>query len=179
MGQARLQDLCEVRPFGGRPEYERMVDYFLDADDKFLQGMGVARANLPSREDWISAALSDHERPNHEKDRAYLAWIYDGTAIGHSSINKIRIGDEAFIHLHIWVRTQRQRGLGTRFFQLSVARFVEDFSLKRLYCEPHAENPGPNRILQNSGFQLVKRYRTVPGAICFEQDVNLYVREFS
>lgn len=168
----------EVRPFAGRREYEQMVDYFLDADDEFLRGMGVARSALPPREDWIRSALRDHDRPNHEKERAYLAWLYEGVAIGHSSINKIHVGEEAFIHLHLWLPSRRRNGLGTTFFQLSAARFAADFSLTRLYCEPYAENPGPNRVLQKSEFQLVKRYRTVPGAINFEQDVNQYVRHF-
>jgi RimJ/RimL family protein N-acetyltransferase len=167
----------EVRPFAGRPEYEQMVDYFLDADDEFLQRMGVARSKLPSREDWVTSALRDHDRPNHEKERAYLAWVLDGVAVGHSSINKIHVGDDAFIHLHLWSRSHRQAGLGTRFFQLSVGQFARDFSLERLYCEPYAENPGPNRVLLKSGFCLVKRYRTIPGPMNFEQDVNQYVRD--
>lgn len=153
-----------------------MVDYFLNADDEFLRGMGVAPSAMPRREDWINSALLDHDRPNHEKERAYLAWIYKSVAIGHSSINKIQVGEEAYIHLHLWSRARRQGGLGTAFFQLSAARFAEDFSLKRLYCEPYAENPAPNCVLQKSGFRLVKRYRTVPGPINFEQDVNQYVR---
>jgi RimJ/RimL family protein N-acetyltransferase len=173
-----MDGFIEVRPFAGRTEYEQMVDYFLDADDEFLRGMGVARSSLPLREDWISSVLRDHDRPDHEKGRAYLAWIYEGVAIGHSSINKIQIGKEAFIHLHLWLRARRQRGLGTTFFRLSAARFAEDFSLKRLYCEPYAENPGPNRALEKSEFRFVKRYRTVPGPINFEQDVNQYVRHF-
>jgi RimJ/RimL family protein N-acetyltransferase len=96
-------------------------------------------------------------------------------AIGHSSINKIQVGQEAFIHLHQWSQAHRRAGLGTRFFQLCVARFAEDFALKRLYCEPSADNPGPNRVLLKSGFRFVKRYRTIPGPINFEQDVNQYV----
>ena len=164
-----------VRPFAGRPEYERMVDYFLEADDEFLNGMGVARSRLPPREDWINAALRDHDRPNSEKERAYLAWVLGDVAIGHSSINKIQVGEAAFIHLHLWSQAHRQAGLGTRFFQLSVVQFADDFSLKRLYCEPSADNPGPNRVLQKSEFRFLKRYRTVPGPMNFEQDVNQYV----
>jgi RimJ/RimL family protein N-acetyltransferase len=141
--------------------------------------MGVARSKLPSREEWISSALRDHDRPKHKKERAYLAWIFDGAAIGHSSINKIEVGEAAFIHLHLWFRERRAAGLGTRFFKLSVARFAEDFSLKRLYCEPFADNPAPNRALLKSGFLFVKRYRTVPGPMNFEQDVNQYVHYFS
>ena len=53
-----------------------------------------------------------------------------------------------------------------------------DFALRRLYCEPYADNPGPNRVLRRSDFRLVKRYRTVPGPLNFEQDVNQYVRDF-
>jgi RimJ/RimL family protein N-acetyltransferase len=155
-----------------------MVDYFLEADDEFLLEMGVARSALPRREDWLSAVLRDHDRASHEKERAYLAWVLDGVAIGHSSINKIQVGREAFIHLHLWSRSLRHRGLGTTFFRLSATRFANDFSLERLYCEPYAENPGPNRVLQKSDFRFVKRYRTVPGPINFEQDVNQYVRQF-
>ena len=173
-----MDGAIEVRPFAGRAEYEQMVDYFLSADDEFLHGMGVARSKLPLREGWISSVLRDHDRPNHQKERAYLAWIYDGVAIGHSSINKIQVGEEAFIHLHVWVRARRQGGLGTTFLRLSEGRFAEDFSLKRLYCEPCAGNPGPNRVLQKSGFHFLKRYRTIPGPINFEQDVNQYVRTF-
>jgi RimJ/RimL family protein N-acetyltransferase len=177
-GHPLMNGSIEVRPFAGRPEYEQMVDYFLDADDGFLQGMGVARSTLPSREDWISSALRDHDHPNHEKERAYLAWIYGGAAIGHSSINQIEVGEAAFIHLHLWSRLHRQAGLGTTFFRRSAARFAQEFSLKRLYCEPYAENPGPNRVLLKSEFRLIKRYRTVPGPMNFEQDVNQYVRYF-
>ena len=54
-----------------------------------------------------------------------------------------------------------------------------DFSLKRLYCEPSVDNPAPNRALLKSDFCFIKRYRTVPGPINFEQDVNQYVRYFS
>jgi RimJ/RimL family protein N-acetyltransferase len=178
-GHSLMNGSIEVRPFAGRREYEQMVDYFLDADDEFLHAMGVARSRLPSREDWISSALRDHDRPIHEKERAYLAWVYGGVAIGHSSINRIEVGEAAFIHLHLWLRMHRQAGLGTTFFQLSVGHFTQDFSLKRLYCEPCADNPGPNRVLLKSEFRLIKRYRTVPGPINFEQDVNQYVRHFS
>ena len=156
-----------------------MVDYFLDADDGFLQSMGVARSKLPSREDWISSVLRDHDRPNQAKERAYLAWIYDGVAVGHSSINKIDYGEAAFIHLHLWSRLHRQAGLGTTFFRLSAERFAQEFSLKRLYCEPFADNAGPNRVLLKSEFRFIKRYRTIPGPMNFEQDVNQYVAHFS
>ncbi|MCU0612115.1 MAG: GNAT family N-acetyltransferase [Candidatus Eisenbacteria bacterium] len=167
----------QIRPFADRRDCERMVDYFLNADKAFLEGMGVDPGKLPPRREWIESALLDLERPAHEKDRYYLAWIYDGTPVGHASINRIKVGEEAFIHLHLWVKDLRKAGLGTQFFAASAVEFMRAFRLKRLFCEPYAENPAPNRVVLKAGFRFVKRYRTTPGPLNFEQDVNQYVRE--
>ena len=175
----RRADLAPVRPFVERRDYERMIDYFLTADDALLESMGVDRRKLPRREAWLDSAMLDHTRSDAKKERAYLAWLYKGTPVGHSSINRIKIGEEAFIHLHLWDSGLRKTGLGTEYFRASAAEFMRAFRLTRLYCEPYADNPGPNRVLLKSGFRFVKRYRTVPGAICFEQDVNQYLLEGS
>ena len=156
-----------------------MIDYFLGADEAQLTAMGVDRKKFPTRETWLESVLLDHERSNSMKDRSYLAWDYDGALVGHSSINKIKVGEEAYIHLHLWVGNLRKAGLGTRYFQASAAEFARVFGLRRLYCEPYAENPGPNHVLLKSGFRFVKRYRTVPGAHTFEQDVNRYAFDTS
>jgi RimJ/RimL family protein N-acetyltransferase len=154
-----------------------MVDYFLNAADAFLEGMGVDPKKLPRRDAWVESAMLDHSRTEGEKERSYLAWVCDGTLVGHSSVNRIKVGEEAFIHLHLWVSGLRKAGLGTRFLEASAAEFIRLFRLKRLYCEPYAGNPAPNRVVMKSGFRFVKRYRTIPGPINFEQDVNQYVLE--
>ena len=79
----------ETAPFSSLKEYERMVDYFLNADDSFLNGMGVARSLLPTRETWLQDLWADHQLPDHQKDRLYVGWFYNGEQIGHSSVNKI------------------------------------------------------------------------------------------
>jgi RimJ/RimL family protein N-acetyltransferase len=166
-----------VRPFAGRDDYARMIDYFLGAEPDFLRGMGVDPARLPQRAIWLESAMGDHGLPDGERQRSYLAWIHDGTPVGHSSVNRITIGEQAFIHLHLWDGALRQSGLGTKFFKASATEFMRSLRLKRIYCEPYAENPAPNRVLLKSGFRFVKRYRTIPGDINFEQDVNQYVLE--
>ena len=167
----------EVRAFARREDYERMVDYFLGADPAFLRSMGVDSARLPTRDAWLDSALGDHERPVAERERCYLAWIHGGDPIGHSSVNRIAVGEQAFIHLHLWVGGLRRHGLGTELFKASAAEFMRALRLKRIWCEPYAANPEPNRVLAKSGFRFVKSYRTIPGDINFEQDVNLYVLE--
>jgi len=167
----------QVRPFATRAEYERMVDYFLGADHAFLRAMGIDPALLPQRAAWLESALRDHARADAEKERAYLAWIHDGQVVGHSSVSKIAVGQHAYIHLHLWDARLRRSGLGRTFFVASAAEFMRALRLERLYCEPCADNPAPNRVLPLCGFRFVKRYRTTPGNINFEQDVNLYVLE--
>jgi len=164
----------EVRRFSSSQEYEGMIDYFLGADDSFLNGMGVARSLLPTREVWLPSALADHELPDDQKDRLYLGWFDQGRQIGHSSVNRIRVGEDAFFHLHLWRPELRRSGVGTYLCQQSISIYFDRLELKRLWSEPYAENPAPNRTLVKLGFEFVKRYRTVPGTISFEQDVNLY-----
>jgi RimJ/RimL family protein N-acetyltransferase len=164
----------EVRPFSTREEYELMLDYFYEADDPFLRGMGVDRMKLPERDKWLDALLVDHEKPDRERDRFYLVWLFRGRRVGHSSINKIVPGAEAFMHLHLWNPKLRQAGLGTEFVRRSVNFYFERFNLRKLVCEPWAGNLAPNRVLEKLGFTFVRQYRTTPGVIAYEQDVNRY-----
>jgi len=52
--------------------------------------------------------------------------------------------------------------------------FFERLELWRIRCEPYAANPAPNKILAKTGFQFVKTWRTKPGWLNFEQEVNLW-----
>lgn len=162
----------EIRPFRTKDEYGLMVDYFTQSTDDFLRGMGIDPAKVPIREDWLDEVWLDHQKPGPEKDRIYLAWLYYGELVGHSSINKIQWGEEASIHLHLWKPRLRRNGIGAEFFRRSVDYFFREPGVKKLYCEPYAENPAPNKVLSKLGFTLVQTYKTIPGTNCFEQNVN-------
>ena len=136
--------------------------------------MGVDPSLLPDRTSWLNMLVADLERDDREKKACYVGWIYNGETVGHSNVNQIRFGEEAYIHLHLWRSDLRKTGLGTEFFKRSAETFVDRFRLKRLICEPWAENPAPNRVLLKAGFKFVRKYRTVPGLIQPEQEVNRY-----
>jgi hypothetical protein len=53
-----------------------------------------------------------------------------------------------------------------------------DIPLKKLFCEPYALNPAPNKTLEKIGFEFVKEYITTPGWINFEQPVKLWMMDF-
>jgi len=155
-------------------EIELMVDYFVNSDSKFLQGMGVDKDKLPSRENWITKLKSDFEKPIEEKEFYYIIWGIDGKPIDHSNISDINFGKSAKMHLHIWNSTIRQAGLGTKLLAQTIPNYFDIFELKKLICEPFADNPAPNKVLNKIGFKFVKKYHTTPGWLAFIQDVNKY-----
>jgi RimJ/RimL family protein N-acetyltransferase len=167
--------LLAVTPFSSAADYERVLDYFLGADEPYLRGMGVDPKKLPQRAAWLERLLPDLTRPDEQKQTFYVGWDYQGSRVGHSNVNPLVYGDHAYVHLHLWDPAARHAGLGTEFLRRSIEVFFRRFALRRLYCEPYAENPAPNRVLTKVGFRLVKRYRTVPGLINAEQEVNRYV----
>jgi RimJ/RimL family protein N-acetyltransferase len=153
-------------------DYERIVDYFLRADPNFLLGMGVDISRLPDRAVWLQVLAEDHLRPVEQKNFFYLLWLADGVPVGHSNINKIIFGEEAYMHLHLWHTDKRQKGMGLAWLKMSLPRYFDQFKLKKLYCEPYAHNPAPNKTLERLGFELLGQYETVPGWINFYQPVN-------
>jgi|SRR5579872_1013646 len=167
----------QVTPFSSIAEYDAVLDYFLSADESYLRAMGVEPSKLPQRAAWLERLVADLARPDEEKQTFYLGWDYEGRRVGHSNMNPLVYGDHGYVHLHLWDAAARRAGLGTEFFRRSIEVFFRRFALRRLYCEPYAENPAPNRVLSKAGFRLEERYRTTPGFIASEQDVNRYVME--
>lgn len=159
------------------PDIERIADYWSNASPAFLEGMGVDLAKLPTRTE-LSDMLREQLRQPIEQKKSYcLIWEVDGRPVGHSNINKIVFGEEAYMHLHLWETGLRQKGLGTELVKRSVPHFFEKYQLKTLYCEPYALNPAPNKTLPRAGFEFVRSYVTVPGWLNFEQEVNLWRME--
>jgi RimJ/RimL family protein N-acetyltransferase len=147
--------------------YQFIVDYFVNADAKFLDGMGVDPKKLPARELWLGSLEENHSKPINERTIYSVIWHVDGKAIGHSNINKIIFGEEAFMHLHMWKPDTRNRGLGIELIRQSIPFYFHEFKLKNLYCEPYALNPAPNKTMKKIGFDFIKEYETIPGLISF------------
>ena len=156
-------------------DIDSVINYFLKADRGFLLNMGVDPNKLPGREKWYRLLVEDVHRPIRQKEFYYVIWELDGTAVGHSNINKITYGKEAYMHLHLWRSDKRREGYGTYFINESILRYFDTFDLQHLYCEPYSLNPAPNRTLRKAGFTLLKTYETTPGWINFRQLVNRWV----
>lgn len=162
-----------VRPLQAS-DIDDIADYWLHSDPDFLRGMGVDLDKLPSRSFWTDMLLEQLGQTLEEKKSYCFIWQLAGKAVGHSNVNKIVFGSEAYMHLHLWPTDIRQKGLGTAFVKMTLPYFFEHLQLQKIYCEPYSLNPAPNKTLEKAGFRFVKTYTTTPGWINFEQAVNLW-----
>jgi RimJ/RimL family protein N-acetyltransferase len=163
--------MSEVREIQ-QSDIEHIARYWLTASDDFLVSMGVDLSKMPTKEQWENMLQSQIETPLKEKQSFCLIWLYEGKPVGHSNINKIIFGEEAFMHLHLWEPALRKSGLGINFIRMCLPIFFKNYQLKKLCCEPMAANPAPNKLLEKIGFSFIKQYITTPGWINYEQMVN-------
>lgn len=155
-------------------DIDHIVQYFLNADSAFLIKMGVDLKKVPPKDEWIKMLSDQLDQPYEEKKSYCIIWQVDDKPIGHSNVNKIIFGVEAYMHLHIWTVDVRKKGMGTGLVKKTLPYYFENLKLKKLYCEPNAFNAAPNKTLEKAGFQFVKKHITTPGWLNFEQPVNLW-----
>lgn len=155
-------------------DIELIIQYWLTASDDYLTALGVDLDKIPSKADWQRMLASQIALPYQEKQSYCTIWELNDKPIGHSNVNKIIFGKDAFMHLHIWHAEERKMGLGVAFIKRSLPFFFKNLQLKKIYCEPYAVNEAPNKTLAKAGFHFIKEYTTVPGSINFEQPVKLW-----
>jgi len=165
MGTLSIREITEA-------DIPLLADYWTKSDPEFMKSMGVDLNKIPSRNELTKMLGDQIGKPYEEKQSYALIWLIDGKPSGHSNINKIVFGDEAYMHLHLWNSPDRKKGMGVNFVRMSLTKYFENFKLKILYCEPYALNDAPNRTMSKIGFDFVKRYTTIPGYLNFEQEVN-------
>jgi [ribosomal protein S5]-alanine N-acetyltransferase len=151
-----------------------LLGYWFNADTIYLESMGVDVTKLPNPDDFAAGLNAQLSLPYSAKKVYALIWELNGSPIGHSNLNPVEYGNEAYMHLHIWQPNKRYSGMGAELVKLSLPFYFDNMKLKKIYCQPYALNPAPHRVLQKAGFNFVKQYTTVPGYIAFEQPVILW-----
>ena len=158
-------------------EVDVIIDYFHTSSRLILENLGVDKAKLPQRHLWHEAYRHEFSLPIDQRSSFHLIWLADKQPVGFSSADKIKLGEEAFMHLHITRSEKRRAGLGTILAKQSVRIYFETLKIRRLFCEPFAWNEAPHRTLARVGFSLVKTYETVPGPFNFYQPVIRWLLE--
>lgn len=153
-------------------DIDLLADYWFKSDSEFFKSMGADKDKLPTKSQFIQILAEQISLSIKDKSSYALIWELDKKQIGHSNVNNIIYGKEATMHLHLWKSDSRKKGVGTELVKRSLPYYFKYLRLKKLICEPYAFNPAPNKTLEKVGFEFVKRYRTIPGSLNFEQEVN-------
>jgi RimJ/RimL family protein N-acetyltransferase len=162
-----------VHPLG-REDFDGFIAYFTRASQADAERMGLAIDRVPSPTQLRSDLETMIATPVDQLRSFVLAWCIDGKTIGHSSLKDIVPGESGSIHLHMWRADLRGKGYGPRLFCLSALDFYERFNLKRIICEPKADNPMANRLLQRIGFPLVLTHVAAGSELSVVCELNRY-----
>ena len=153
-------------------DIDLIADYWLKSDSEFLVSMGVDLDKLPTREGLTKMLTEQINSPIDNKKSFALIWELNGKQFGHSNVNEIEFGKQATMHLHLWHSDNRKKGMGTELVKKSIPFYFEKLKLETLFCEPYSLNPAANKTLKKVGFEFEKKYKTIPGSLNFEQEVN-------
>ena len=162
-----------VRPLNSE-DFDGFITYFTRVSKADAERMGLAIDRVPSAAQLRSDLKAMIATPVDRLQSFVLAWCVDGQTIGHSSLKDMVPGESGSIHLHMWRADLRGKGYGPRLFCLSALDFYERFHLKRIICEPKADNPMANRLLQKIGFPLVLTRVGVSSELAFVCELNRY-----
>jgi RimJ/RimL family protein N-acetyltransferase len=162
-----------VRPLASE-DLDGYIAYFTRPSKADAERMGLAIDRVPSAIRLRSDLEAMIAAPLDRLRSFALAWCVDGKAIGHSSLKDIVPGDFGSIHLHMWRADLRGKGYGPRLFCLSALDFYERFNLKRIICEPKADNPMANRMLKKIGFPLVLTHVAASSELSVVCELNRY-----
>jgi len=162
-----------VRPLASE-DLDGYIAYFTRPSRADAERMGLAIDRVPSATRMRSELDTMMAAPPDQLRSFVLAWCLDGKTIGHSSLKDIVPGEFGSIHLHMWRADLRGKGYGPRLFCLSVLDFYDRFNLKRIMCEPKADNPMANRMLQKIGFPLVLTHVAASSELSVICELNRY-----
>lgn len=162
-----------VRPLASE-DLDGYIAYFTRPSKADAERMGLAIDRVPSNRRMRADLEAMIATPVDRLRSFILAWCVDGKTVGHSSLKDIVHGEFGSIHLHMWRVDLRGRGYGPRLFCLSALDFYERFNLKRIICEPKADNPMANSMLTKLGFPLVLTHLAASSELSVVCELNRY-----
>src|SRR5687768_9356141 len=150
-----MSNLLSVRELEAK-DISHIISYWFTATAEQLHAMGADIEKLPRPEQFENNLLTQLALPYNDKKAYALIWEADGEAIGHCNVNPLFYNDYAYMHLHIWNTQTRKHGFGSELVKMSLPYYFDNLKLQKLYSEPYALNPAPNRVLEKAGFTFVK-----------------------
>ena len=151
-----------------------VAKYLNELSDEDFTRMGIESQSIPSASDIEKDYQIELAKDDKEKSFFSYIWLVDSKAVGYSTLKDIEFAGSGSLHLHMWSAEHRGKGYGPILFCKTVAALYEQFSLQSIICEPKADNPMPNRLLEKVGFKLVGTRLGASSALSKECELNTY-----
>jgi len=173
MTSYRKEDKLYVRELSSN-DIHLVNGYWASLAPADIDRMNIDPCKIPTPYLQADARMKLLNLPLRERKSDLLIWELNGRAVGMSTLRNIRYAEYGEIHLHMFEPELRGSGYGHRFFFITLQQYFRKYELKLIVCQPSSRNLGPNRLLQKLGFTIAKTYRTVPGPLNREHEVNRY-----
>src|SRR3954447_24011900 len=115
-------------------EVDLIIDYFHSATPEHLEVLGVDPTRLPSPDRWRERYAAEYARPHTKRSALLVLWELDGAPLGFSTADKIRVGQDANMHLHIVPPQLRRAGYGSECVRRTAAMYFDVLEIERLLC---------------------------------------------
>jgi len=165
--------MLSVRPMQA-DDVAKIAEYFCENSSEHYERLGIDRSKLPPASEYRRSLLDLVDVAPERATTYYSIWLLNGDPIGHSSLKDIVFEETGSQHLHIWKTLERGKGYGATLFCLSTLEFYRRFRLKKIVCEPRAENRLPNQMLRRIGFSLLGSRVAASSDISTVGELNTY-----
>jgi hypothetical protein len=106
-------------------EVDLIIDYFHSSTSEHLDILGVDPTRLPSPDRWRERYAADYARPHAKRSTLLVLWELDGAPLGFSTADKILLGQQANMHLHIVDPQRRRAGYGAQCVRWTAAIYFD------------------------------------------------------
>ena len=148
--------------------------YMTQASDEYLYNLGVDPSIIRNGRLVPERVASLLAIP--VKDRLVHTYAVDlnQELVGVAVLKKIKFGESADLHAHIFKISDRHKGIATEAFKEILKKAFETYELKILICEPTSTNAPPNQFLQKMGLKVVNTFEQKAEGILRDRISNRY-----
>ena len=146
-------------------DIEALVAYWVDADDEYLDFLGVDREKLGTADDIRQRFASLVRTGDPDQERVAFVSTLDGVVTSYTNLHFVS-PDENYMHAHIIRPGARGKGLASSSFANLMGIVFREFpQVDQLLLVTQPHNEGINRVLTKVGLNFERRWYDEPDGL--------------